>query len=251
MTRPQIAASDAVALNAMLMAVRQGADVVCDRWSLSLIIAAFLGDTKFAEFERRTGIASRLATMRLRTLVEQGIMVRLPYSIRPLRHEYRLTIMGETQPADCSAHCAAVAAPPKTPHNARYAATKKKVRAPSPRRRFSAEKHTIIGAAEGSIIAAIITAHMTNTASQFAADQWYIGMVSRAVGLFMLVAPHNRMSQPPSVKAQMLNAVQRRPNIKSRDDAAKPPSVSVGEWREEGISPSDIAFDPEIIDFEV
>ena len=95
MTRPQIAASDAVALNAMLMAVRQGADVVCDRWSLSLIIAAFLGDTKFAEFERRTGIASRLATMRLRTLVEQGIMVRLPYSIRPLRHEYRLTIMGE------------------------------------------------------------------------------------------------------------------------------------------------------------
>jgi DNA-binding HxlR family transcriptional regulator len=94
MTRPVIAPSDAAALNAMLMAVRQGSDVVCDRWSLALIISAFLGDSRFAEFVRRTGLASRLATMRLRTLVEQGLMVRLPYSIRPLRHEYRLTNMG-------------------------------------------------------------------------------------------------------------------------------------------------------------
>jgi DNA-binding HxlR family transcriptional regulator len=94
MTRPVIAPSDAVALNAMLMAVRQGSDVVCDRWSLALLISAFLGDTRFAEFVRRTGLASRLATMRLRMLVEQGLMVRLPYSIRPLRHEYRLTNMG-------------------------------------------------------------------------------------------------------------------------------------------------------------
>jgi DNA-binding HxlR family transcriptional regulator len=94
MTRPVIAPSDAAALNAMLMAVRQGSDVVCDRWSLALLISAFLGDSRFAEFVRRTGLASRLATMRLRMLVEQGLMVRLPYSIRPLRHEYRLTNMG-------------------------------------------------------------------------------------------------------------------------------------------------------------
>ena len=94
MTRQVITPSDAAALNAMLMAVRQGSDVVCDRWSLTLMIAAFLGDKKFAEFTRRTGVASRLATMRLRTLEEQGLMVRLPYSIRPLRHEYRLTNMG-------------------------------------------------------------------------------------------------------------------------------------------------------------
>jgi DNA-binding HxlR family transcriptional regulator len=94
MTRPVIAPSDATALNAMLMAVRQGSDVVCDRWSLALIISAFLGDSRFAEFIRRTGLASRLATQRLRTLEEQGLMVRLPYSIRPLRHEYRLTNMG-------------------------------------------------------------------------------------------------------------------------------------------------------------
>jgi DNA-binding HxlR family transcriptional regulator len=94
MTRPTIDPTDAAALNAMLMAVRQGSDVVCDLWSLSLMISAFMGDTKFAEFTRRTGLASRLATMRLRMLVDQGIMVRLPYSIRPLRHEYRLTNMG-------------------------------------------------------------------------------------------------------------------------------------------------------------
>ena len=43
--------------------------------------------------------------------------------------------------------------------------------------------------AVGSIIAAIMTAHMMNTASQFAADQSDIGIVSWAAGLPMLVAP--------------------------------------------------------------
>jgi DNA-binding HxlR family transcriptional regulator len=94
MTRVPISSSDAAALNGMLMAVRQGSDVICDRWALSLVIAAFLGDSRFAQFMKRTGLASRLATTRLRMLVEQGIMVKLPYSIRPLRHEYLLTNMG-------------------------------------------------------------------------------------------------------------------------------------------------------------
>ncbi len=43
--------------------------------------------------------------------------------------------------------------------------------------------------AVGSIIAAIMTAHMMKTASQFAHDQSDIGIVSSAAGLPMLVAP--------------------------------------------------------------
>lgn len=93
-TRPPILQSNALAIEGVLSAVRQGADVICDRWSLALIIAAFLGDRRFSDFRQRTGLASRLATMRLRTLLDQGILLQLPYSIRPLRHEYQLTNMG-------------------------------------------------------------------------------------------------------------------------------------------------------------
>jgi DNA-binding HxlR family transcriptional regulator len=93
-TRAPIERSNAIAIEGLLTAVRQGADVICDRWSLKLIIAALLGDRRFSDFRQRTGLASRLATMRLRSLVDQGILVQLPYSIRPLRHEYHLTNMG-------------------------------------------------------------------------------------------------------------------------------------------------------------
>jgi DNA-binding HxlR family transcriptional regulator len=93
-TRAPIDRTNAMAIEGLLTAVRQGADVICDRWSLALIIAALLGDKRFSDFRQRTGLASRLATMRLRTLVDQGILVQLPYSIRPLRHEYHLTNMG-------------------------------------------------------------------------------------------------------------------------------------------------------------
>ncbi|WP_304170213.1 helix-turn-helix domain-containing protein [Phenylobacterium aquaticum] len=95
MTRPSLTPSDAVAINAVLAAVRQAADVVCDRWSLALILAAFLGETRFGGFMTRTGMANRLVTARLRSLEAEGLLVRLPYSRRPLRHEYRLTNMGE------------------------------------------------------------------------------------------------------------------------------------------------------------
>jgi hypothetical protein len=43
--------------------------------------------------------------------------------------------------------------------------------------------------AVGSIIAAIMTAHIVNTRTQFDTDQSDIGIVSCAAGLSMLVAP--------------------------------------------------------------
>ena len=46
-----------------------------------------------------------------------------------------------------------------------------------------------IGNADGNIMAAIITAHMRNTAIKFAPDQSDIGIVSWAAGLPMSVAP--------------------------------------------------------------
>ncbi len=95
MTRHPISPTDAIAINAVLFAVRQAADVICDRWVLLLIVAALAGERRFGGFMQRTGMASRVVASRMRTLVEIGLFVRIAYSVRPLRHEYRLTVMGE------------------------------------------------------------------------------------------------------------------------------------------------------------
>ena len=79
----------------MLVAVRQSADVICDRWSLSVVMAAFLGAGRSGDFAQRTGVTGSLLTARLRRLETAGLFLKVPYSRRPLRHEYRLTNMGE------------------------------------------------------------------------------------------------------------------------------------------------------------
>lgn len=95
MRREAISPTDAVAINAVLFAVRQAADVICDRRALALIVAALLGERRFGGFMERTGMASRVVTLRLRTLEALGLFVRMPYNLRPLRHEYRLSVMGQ------------------------------------------------------------------------------------------------------------------------------------------------------------
>lgn len=95
MARSVTAPTDAIAINAVLFAVRQAADVVCDRSALMLLIAALLGERRYNGFATRTGLASRTVASRLRTLEDLGLMVRMPYSVRPLRHEYSLSVMGQ------------------------------------------------------------------------------------------------------------------------------------------------------------
>lgn len=68
--------------------------MICDRWSLTLILAAFQGATRYVEFAKLTGMADRLIAERLKTLEQQGLFSRELYSRRPLRHGYRLTPMG-------------------------------------------------------------------------------------------------------------------------------------------------------------
>ena len=108
-----------------------------------------------------------------------------------------------------------------------------------------------MGAADGSIMAAIMTVHMVNTASQFAIDHADMGIISCAAGLCILVAPHSRRSQPPSVGAQMPAAVHGCARIRSCEDAVKVASALVGERSKETVSASDIASDPVIVDLQV
>jgi len=82
------------ATTAVLLAVRQAADILCDRWTMAIVLYGFAGATRFSEFKAHTGMASRQLTQRLRALENHGILIRMPYSRRPLRHGSHLTTMG-------------------------------------------------------------------------------------------------------------------------------------------------------------
>ena len=74
--------------------VARAVDVVGDRWSLLIVRDAMDGARSFTDFQQRTGIARNILADRLDKLVDAGILERVPYQERPLRHEYRLTAKG-------------------------------------------------------------------------------------------------------------------------------------------------------------
>ena len=74
--------------------VAQCLEVVGEWWSMLIVRDALLGVTRFEEFQRRLGISRNILQARLRTLVDGGVLVRVPYSEHPPRHEYRLTRKG-------------------------------------------------------------------------------------------------------------------------------------------------------------
>src|SRR3954451_25476041 len=77
-----------------ICSVARTLELVGERWTLLIIRDAFLGVRRFGDFAERLGIARNVLQDRLETLVEAGILEKVPYSERPLRHEYRLTAMG-------------------------------------------------------------------------------------------------------------------------------------------------------------
>jgi DNA-binding HxlR family transcriptional regulator len=70
--------------------------VVGEKWSLLVLREAFLGVRRFADLQRNLGAPKAVLTDRLSTLVDQGILRRVPYQAEGerQRHEYRLTEKG-------------------------------------------------------------------------------------------------------------------------------------------------------------
>ena len=70
--------------------------VVGEKWSLLVLREAFFGVRRFADFQRVLGAPRAVLTDRLATLVEEGILRRVPYQDEGerQRHEYRLTQKG-------------------------------------------------------------------------------------------------------------------------------------------------------------
>jgi DNA-binding HxlR family transcriptional regulator len=69
-------------------------EVVGERWTWLIIRDAFLGMTRFGEFQKSLGLARNVLTDRLNHLVEHGVFERVLYSEHPPRYEYRLTEQG-------------------------------------------------------------------------------------------------------------------------------------------------------------
>lgn len=65
-----------------------------DRWSFLILREVFLGRHRFESFRHRIGVARGTLTVRLNSLVDAGILRKVPYQTLPTRHEYHLTKKG-------------------------------------------------------------------------------------------------------------------------------------------------------------
>jgi DNA-binding HxlR family transcriptional regulator len=74
--------------------VARSLDALGDWWSLLIIRDAFFGISRFSEFQRSLGCAKNILTVRLRALVEQGILTTAPASDGSAYQEYLLTPKG-------------------------------------------------------------------------------------------------------------------------------------------------------------
>ncbi|MGY6661597.1 MAG: winged helix-turn-helix transcriptional regulator [Glycocaulis sp.] len=74
--------------------MQRATDVLGDRWTSHIIAAAFLGHSRFGEFEQALGVASNILADRLSRLVELGVFKQRLYQDKPERWEYKLTQEG-------------------------------------------------------------------------------------------------------------------------------------------------------------
>jgi DNA-binding HxlR family transcriptional regulator len=74
--------------------VARSLDAIGDWWSLLIIRDAFFGLSRFGEFQKNLGLAKNILAVRLRTLVDQGILKTTPASDGSAYQEYVLTPKG-------------------------------------------------------------------------------------------------------------------------------------------------------------
>ncbi len=65
-----------------------------ERWTFVILREIFLGVRRFGQLVRNLNIPRPTLAARLRSLVDNGLLVRVPYAQDPERFEYRLTDSG-------------------------------------------------------------------------------------------------------------------------------------------------------------
>ncbi len=74
--------------------IARALEIVGGRGALLAVREVFLGNRRFDEIVRRTGVPRDTLAARLRVLVEAGVLDRVQYSNHPTRFEYHLTPAG-------------------------------------------------------------------------------------------------------------------------------------------------------------
>lgn len=78
----------------MACSVAQSLEIIGEWWTPLILRDAFLGVTRFSGFQERLGIARNILSARLDTLIEHGVMKKVPYQDNPVRYDYKLTEKG-------------------------------------------------------------------------------------------------------------------------------------------------------------
>jgi len=68
--------------------------VIGERWTMMILRECFRGERRYDHFRSKLGIGSGVLNDRLRVLVGEGVLDRVPYQEQPTRYEYRLTTKG-------------------------------------------------------------------------------------------------------------------------------------------------------------
>jgi DNA-binding HxlR family transcriptional regulator len=68
--------------------------LIGDQWTLMILREALFGVRRYGQLVRNLGIARPTLSSRLRSMVDSGLLERVPYARDPDRHEYRLTAAG-------------------------------------------------------------------------------------------------------------------------------------------------------------
>ncbi len=74
--------------------VGRALSLVGERWTMLILREAFFGVRRYGQLARNLGIPRPTLSLRLRKLVDAGLLDRVAYSRSPDRHEYRLTDAG-------------------------------------------------------------------------------------------------------------------------------------------------------------
>ncbi|TFV56872.1 transcriptional regulator [Geodermatophilus sp. DF01-2] len=74
--------------------IARAVNILGDGWNLLILRQACLGTRRFEDFQRALGSGRNILAGRLDHLVAEGLLRRVEYQQRPLRHEYRLTDKG-------------------------------------------------------------------------------------------------------------------------------------------------------------
>ena len=77
-----------------ICSVARALSVLGERWTLLIIRDAFRGTRRFDDFQTSLGVTRHRLSERLKKLVAEGVLTRVPYQDKPVRYEYRLTRKG-------------------------------------------------------------------------------------------------------------------------------------------------------------